>query len=127
MEKELTKIIDNFNDETKLVVSKLDKDFLNKVFRKISGEQCSDIEKFDNNLFYEQSLSGNDIINIVQDYLNDVANRNVSYNEVVNYLVCIGQGFITTFAGQPGTGKTSICSLIAKALGLAGKMGISVL
>lgn len=123
LEKELTKIIENFNDETKLVVSKLDKEFLNKVFREISGEQCSDIDKFDSSLFYEHHLTGDDIINIVQDYLNDVANRNVPYNEVVNYLACIGQGFITTFAGQPGTGKTSICSLIAKALGLAGKNG----
>jgi hypothetical protein len=29
------------------------------------------------------------------------------------------QGFITTFAGEPGTGKTSLCTLLARALGLA--------
>jgi MoxR-like ATPase len=29
------------------------------------------------------------------------------------------QGFITTFAGEPGTGKTSLCTILAKSLGLA--------
>ena len=39
-------------------------------------------------------------------------------NDVANYLICITQGFITTFAGEPGTGKTSLCNILAKALGL---------
>ncbi|MDR3334511.1 MAG: AAA family ATPase [Treponema sp.] len=47
------------------------------------------------------------------------ANRYVTRNEVVNYITCIMQGFITTFAGEPGTGKTSLCTLLAKSLGLA--------
>lgn len=115
----LKKIVENFNDETKIVVDKLDKAFLNKVLKEISGEENSDIQRFDTKLFYEKSLEGEEIIEIVREYLNDKANRNVSYNDVVNYLTCIGQGFITTFAGHPGTGKTSLCSLIAKALGLA--------
>ena len=45
--------------------------------------------------------------------------RKVTKNDVANYLICITQGFITTFAGEPGTGKTSLCSILAKALGLA--------
>lgn len=122
LDKKLKDIIENFSNETKIAVDKLDKDFLNKVFQEITGEKEIKQTRFDDTLFYEQKLSGDDIINIVQNYLND-ANRNVSYNEVVNYLTCIGSGFITTFAGKPGTGKTSICSLIAKALGLAGKDG----
>lgn len=121
LKKELEKIIDNFNEETKVVVDRLDKVFLNRVLREISGEKNNDIRKFDTNLFYEKTLEGEKIIEIVRNYLNDKANRNVTYNDVVNYLTCIGQGFITTFAGQPGTGKTSLCSLIAKALGLAGE------
>lgn len=57
----------------------------------------------------------------VMEYLNVVGNRNLSFNEVANYLICISQGFITTIAGEPGTGKTSLCNLLAHALGLASK------
>lgn len=39
-------------------------------------------------------------------------------NMIVNLLVCTVQGFITVFSGTPGCGKTSICNIIAKALGL---------
>ena len=47
--------------------------------------------------------------------------RIVSEADVINYCICITQGFITTFAGAPGTGKTSLCRLLAKALGLQEK------
>ena len=33
-------------------------------------------------------------------------------------LLCFCQGSLTVFSGQPGTGKTSICAILARALGL---------
>lgn len=57
------------------------------------------------------------ILERVERYL-QMAGRNVSRDEVVNYLTCIAQGFITIFAGAPGSGKTSLCNLLAHALGL---------
>lgn len=39
-------------------------------------------------------------------------------NDIINYLICLMQGYITTFAGKPGTGKTSLCDILATALGL---------
>lgn len=45
--------------------------------------------------------------------------RNYTKNEIYNILICITQGFLTVFAGEPGTGKTSICDTIAKILGLS--------
>lgn len=45
--------------------------------------------------------------------------RNYEKNEIFNILICITQGFLTVFAGEPGTGKTSICDTIAKILGLS--------
>lgn len=119
LDKELKEIIKNFNDGTSMVVSKLKKDFMAKVLREISSCDESDINTFDSSLIYAEHMTGEKIIDLVNDILVNKAARNVSYNDVVNYLTCIGQGFITTFAGLPGTGKTSMCALIAKALGLA--------
>lgn len=59
------------------------------------------------------------IINRVWDVIKGKGHRNVSKNDITNYLICLNQGFITTLAGEPGTGKTSLCVLLAKALGLA--------
>lgn len=114
----LKEIIKKFTDGTSTVVNKLEKDFMGKVLREISSDD-SDVEKFDDSLIYKEHMSGENIISLVEEFLDNKAGRNVSYNDVVNYLTCIGQGFITTLAGLPGTGKTSMCTLIAKALGLA--------
>lgn len=119
LDSELKEIIKHFNDGTTTVVSKLEKDFIAKVLREISSEDENNIISFDESLICPEKMTGQDIIELVQNILVNKAGRNVSYNDVVNYLTCIGQGFITTFAGLPGTGKTSLCTLIAKALGLA--------
>lgn len=119
LDSELKEIIKHFNDGTTTVVSKLEKDFMAKVLREISSEDENNIISFDESLICPEKMTGQDIIELVQNILVNKAGRNVSYNDVVNYLTCIGQGFITTFAGLPGTGKTSLCTLIAKALGLA--------
>lgn len=72
-----------------------------------------------NHALLEKSLSGKEIIQRVLDVIKNKAHRDVSYNDIANYLICLNQGFITTLAGEPGTGKTSLCILLAKALGLA--------
>lgn len=55
------------------------------------------------------------------DYLvNSIRKYRPSYdrNAIVNLLICISQGFLTVFSGEPGTGKTSICKIISGILGL---------
>ena len=39
-------------------------------------------------------------------------------NTILNILICYTQGFLTVFSGEPGTGKTSICKILASVLGL---------
>lgn len=55
------------------------------------------------------------------DYLTStikIARPQYDYNTIINILTCIMQGFITVFSGAPGCGKTSICNIVAKVLGL---------
>lgn len=44
--------------------------------------------------------------------------RRYDYNEVVNLYISIVQNFLTVFSGEPGSGKTSICHILAHTLGL---------
>lgn len=65
----------------------------------------------------QNSSLGNEIIRRVVGYM-AAKKRHCSVVEVTNYLICMTQGFMTTFAGNPGSGKTSLCNLLASALGL---------
>lgn len=39
-------------------------------------------------------------------------------NTIINIAICLTQGFLTVFYGEPGCGKTSICNIFAEILGL---------
>lgn len=39
-------------------------------------------------------------------------------SDILNLFLCFTQGFLTIFSGAPGTGKTTICKIMAHALGL---------
>lgn len=39
-------------------------------------------------------------------------------NAILNIFICVTQSFLSVFSGEPGTGKTSICNIIANTLGL---------
>lgn len=41
-----------------------------------------------------------------------------SRNTIINIITCISQGFLTVFSGMPGSGKTSICNIVSRVLGL---------
>lgn len=60
-----------------------------------------------------------DVLRRIEGAVVDRAGREFSGNEVANILICLTQGYITTFAGYPGTGKTSLAGILAGALGLA--------
>lgn len=54
-------------------------------------------------------------------YLTELVNvrrPNYKRNTIVNIAICMTQGFLTVFSGEPGCGKTSICNIFGEALGL---------
>ncbi|MBP3602792.1 MAG: hypothetical protein J6J79_01435 [Lachnospiraceae bacterium] len=62
-------------------------------------------------------LNAEQIVSVLCKKINE-AGRNISKDEAYNYIISVVQNYITVFAGEPGTGKTSLCKLIAKAFGL---------
>lgn len=81
----------------------------------VNQDPVFDSDLLVNDWIYDTSYH---IIKQVSDYIQIKAGRNISHNDITNILICISQGFITTFAGEPGTGKTTLCNLVANALGL---------
>ncbi|MCL2710796.1 MAG: hypothetical protein FWE95_07935 [Planctomycetaceae bacterium] len=123
-QKHLERIRKEAKNEAKFVADSVDKSFLDLVLRTLGDQEWEDrkIPAFSAALLSSEARPSK-IIDRVLDIMqranrtlpgDDTGNR----NEVANYLICLTQGFITTFAGDPGTGKTSLCHILAKALGL---------
>lgn len=47
-----------------------------------------------------------------------ICRPNYSKNAIINIAICLTQGFLTVFSGEPGCGKTSICNIFGESLGL---------
>lgn len=119
LKKQFDSTLQAFNDKATQTARILDSKLLDKILRGIGEETTSeDNIPFDTSLLHTEPMDYVDIIKRVTDFISDKAHRDVTSNDVANYLICITQGFITTFAGEPGTGKTSLCNILAKALGL---------
>lgn len=61
-------------------------------------------------------LNDTELIDYIVNYVK--ARREYSRNDIINIYVSIAQNFITIFSGEPGTGKTSMCNIVAETLGL---------
>lgn len=62
------------------------------------------------------SLNDTDLIDYIVNYVK--ARREYSRNDIINIYISIAQNFLTIFSGEPGTGKTSMCNIVAETLGL---------
>lgn len=82
------------------------KDFESKIASKESFEKYLNVKSF----------KDKNIIDYIYDRIKKV--RNYSRNDIINIMICLTQGFLTIFAGEPGAGKTSLCNIIANSLGL---------
>lgn len=66
-----------------------------------------------------EEYSVTDLIDSITEEIHNY--RSYDKNMIKNMLICITQGFLTVFAGEPGTGKTSLCDKIADILGVSQK------
>ena len=119
VERELKSLIEEYTSESKIIAKSANNRMMKDLLDMLAGKENDAVDYEFNGELIRHYENGQQIIDVLIDYLVDKAGRKFTYDEVVNFIVCIANGFITTFAGQPGTGKTSICTLIAKALGLA--------
>ncbi|MDR2397515.1 MAG: hypothetical protein LBD74_01990, partial [Spirochaetaceae bacterium] len=123
LETQLNDTLARFKDQVQLIARVMDSKLLTRVLQAV-GDEKPDAEAlvaFESRLLVKPQsktdLSGEGILRRTYEYLQGA--RDLSLNDTANYLICIMQGFITTFAGEPGTGKTSLCTILAKSLGLA--------
>lgn len=63
---------------------------------------------------------GQALVDRLADIVCERSGRSYDRNELIDFYICLTQGFITTFAGMPGTGKTSLCRLLARGMGIEG-------
>ena len=119
LEKQFNATLSSFQGQAKVIAKTLDSKLLGRILQSVEdGTEYAEHTAFNQEVLHEP-MSCEDIISRVGSYIREKAHRDVSDNDVANYLICISQGFITTFAGEPGTGKTSLCNILAKSLGLA--------
>lgn len=92
-------------------------------------DKVTELQKSKNQSNYESMTSKtSSFIDLVNDFDKDKAidylvngiqkYRNYERNDIINIFICISQSFLTIFAGNPGTGKTSICNILGHCLGL---------
>ena len=91
-------------------------------------QQAAEWENQQNTINYSNkiaALKGLTVLTPDQDHLieklvTDIQKYRPNYdkNTIINILICYTQGFLTVFSGEPGTGKTSICRILASVLGL---------
>ena len=83
--------------------------------QKIATEYNSLIEKVKE--IQTSDLTDEDLINYLVDTVKHYR-KDYDKNLILNLFICLSQNLLTVFAGKPGTGKTSLCKIIANTLGL---------
>lgn len=79
-----------------------------ELYKRISQETCA---------FPAADMTAEELRNYICE---SVKKYRPSYedNDILNIVINLTQNFLTVFSGDPGTGKTSICNIIAHVLGL---------
>lgn len=123
IEEEVGRIVGELHDEVALSSDVLKSELLRKVVAGVASASDGPAGDYSPKTFTtlrddEEQLTDDEVVGELASIVNDRAGRDYKYNEIVNFFACLAQGYITTFAGMPGTGKTTLCRILAGALGL---------
>lgn len=123
VKREVDEIIAGINDEVSTSSKILESEILRKVVAAVSGVDLRDADQVPIDNYQalrpdEEHMSDDDLVSELYESIAQKAGRQFTKNDVINLMTCLTQGYITTFAGQPGTGKTSLCNTMVGALGL---------
>lgn len=122
---DVDEIIGGINDEVATSTKILESEILRKVVAAVSGV---DLREKDQELpvgyslrTNEDEMADSEVVDLIYGAITQRAGRQISKNDAINIMTCVMQGYITTFAGLPGTGKTSLCNILGATLGLLNK------
>ena len=123
IEKDVEEIISGINDEVTASTKILESEILRKVVAAVSGVDLREVDQEPVTNYTalhtnEDSMKDEEIVEFIYDSINRRTGRQITKNDTINLMICLTQGYITTFAGKPGTGKTSLCNILAGVLGL---------
>ena len=116
---------ERLKNTTSIVASlAFDNEITSKIMRAANGANAKiEIDNDNRRLEIIKSINpinkkDNDLIHYLCSKLSEIRRYENSNIEYINLLACITQEFLTVLSGAPGSGKTSICNILGKALGL---------
>lgn len=124
VEDQIDGILANLNNEATTTGKILESEILRKVVRAINELNLKESEPTVGAPAFipvregEDDMTPLELVREISDRVTKKAGRDLTDAEVINMATCLMQGYITTFSGLPGTGKTSMCRILAGALGL---------
>lgn len=106
----------SFDDEFDKMISLKMSEAFSKYQRSTDNEVYEKIADRTSNIVVQPEDKSQLIARIVEE----VQKYRPTYdkNTILNIVICMTQGFLTILSGAPGTGKTSICKIVAHILGL---------
>lgn len=122
LQKEVKETVSSEMNTTKMVKTAFDP-YISNLLVEAAGQwsKSKECEKYKEISEYMRNLPCENIrkTDLIDNLVEDIQQfRNYSRNDIINMYICLSQNFLTIFSGEPGTGKTSICSILAYSLGL---------
>ena len=122
---ELKDSVDEYRNIGRVIAKDLRKEGIDDFMSTLKG--LKNFESTEKKEFELASFkSKEDLVNYVYYMMNFEFNYNISRNMVANLLVLFGMSYITNINGKTGSGKTSMVSTFARALGLSEENGLFI-